>query len=85
MVIKPRRPGKAPGKLLDLQYFKDPIYVSFVLGFTSMMAANYVPYFFLQDYAIALGVEPAMSFYLVSIMNAASVFARVLPSLCAYR
>jgi len=50
-----------------------------------MMAANYVPYFFLQDYAIALGVEPAMSFYLVSIMNAASVFARVLPSLCAYR
>jgi len=32
MVIKPRRPGKAPGKLLDLQYFKDPIYVSFVLG-----------------------------------------------------
>ncbi|PVH96091.1 MFS general substrate transporter [Periconia macrospinosa] len=85
IVLKPRRSSKKSGQLLDLQYFKEPIYVSFILGFTFMMAANYVPYFFIEDYAIALGVRPTISFYLVSIMNAASVFGRVLPSICAYR
>ncbi|PYH48538.1 MFS general substrate transporter [Aspergillus saccharolyticus JOP 1030-1] len=45
--------------------------------FTAMMASVYIPFFYVEDYAIDLGVDEDMAFYLLSIMNATSLFGRI--------
>lgn len=41
-----------------------------------MVAGVYVPYFFIQSYALDLGVDEHMTFNIISIMNAATFFGR---------
>ncbi|RPA85509.1 MFS general substrate transporter [Ascobolus immersus RN42] len=52
-----------------------------VIGFLGV----FIPYFYLSSHAILLGINRDLSFYLLSIMNGASVFGRVLPNLLADR
>jgi hypothetical protein len=41
-----------------------------------MVAGVYVPYFYIQHYALDLGISEDMTFNVVSIMNAATFFGR---------
>ena len=41
-----------------------------------MVAGVYVPYFFIQSYALDLSIDESMTFNVVSIMNAATFFGR---------
>jgi hypothetical protein len=41
-----------------------------------MVAGVYVPYFFIQSYALDLGIDEHMTFNIISIMNAATFFGR---------
>ena len=43
----------------------------------------FTPFTFLTTYAISYGVEENLSFYLISIMNAASIVGRILPGILA--
>ena len=45
-----------------------------------MIASVYLPFFYIQDYALRLGINEDMAFYLLSIMNAASLFGRLMPN-----
>ncbi|PGH20804.1 hypothetical protein AJ80_03431 [Polytolypa hystricis UAMH7299] len=45
----------------------------------------FVPFFFITSYAISIGMDPDMSFYLISILNGTSLFGRVLPGILADR
>lgn len=45
-----------------------------------MIASVYVPFFFIGDYALKLGINSDTSFYLLSVMNAASLFGRLAPT-----
>jgi hypothetical protein len=49
-------------------------------AFTLMMASVYVPFFYIQDYALKLSIDTDLSFYLLSFMNAASLFGRLGPN-----
>ncbi|KAI9751560.1 MAG: hypothetical protein M4579_006015 [Chaenotheca gracillima] len=80
IVIHPRRAVKSSGPLFRARWFKEPIYVTFVLAFTFIVAAIYVPCFFIEDYALGLGVDPDMAFYILSILNAATTVCRLLPN-----
>ena len=40
----------------------------------------YVPYFYIEDYALELGVKQEVAFYLISIINVGSFFGRFLPA-----
>jgi hypothetical protein len=50
-----------------------------------MIASVYIPFFYIQDYALKLGVNDDIAFYLLSIMNAASLFGRLIPNWLADR
>lgn len=50
-----------------------------------MIASVYVPFFYIQRYALSLNVSEGMSFYLLSLMNAASLVGRIGPNLLADR
>lgn len=71
-------------KLIDLHAFKEAPYALFVSGSFIGFMGLYVPFFFVQNYGIALGiVDENLGFYLLAIINSASTFGRVLPNFIA--
>ncbi|KAF6808754.1 transporter MCH4-like protein 4 [Colletotrichum sojae] len=56
-----------------------------ITAFALMMGSVYVPFFFVDAYAIRLGVDESTSFYLLSAMNAASLIGRLAPNWLADR
>ncbi|KAK2004319.1 major facilitator superfamily transporter [Colletotrichum falcatum] len=71
---------KRRGALFRLGHFRDTPYVAFCIAFALMIGSVYVPFFYVDAYAIRLGVDPDTSFYLLSAMNAASLFGRLAPN-----
>jgi hypothetical protein len=47
---------------------------------TFLYAAVYIPFFYIQDYARYVGMSGNLEMYVLSIMNAASLVSRVIPS-----
>jgi MFS family permease len=83
MRLQSQHGGKDSG--FGFHHFKDLPYTVFVLAFTLFVASSFAPFFFIQDYAIKLGVSKDMAFNLLSIMNAANVFGRFVPNFIADR
>jgi hypothetical protein len=44
---------------------------------TFLFASVYIPYFYLQDYAASKNLDQGLVLYVLSIMNAASFFGRI--------
>ncbi|KAI5865753.1 major facilitator superfamily transporter [Durotheca rogersii] len=86
MAILRLRPNMKPrGARFSTAHFRDKPYVVFCIAFTLIMAAAYVPYFFVDAYAARLGVGPGTSFYVLSAMNGGSLAGRVVPNWLADR
>lgn len=60
-------------------------YVIFVLGLFFVLFGVFIPIFYCQLYAETSGLDPTLSFYTLSILNAGSMPGRVLPNLFAQR
>lgn len=84
MRLQPQE-GKGKSSGFGLHHFKDAPYAVFVGAFALFVASSFVPFFFVQEYAIKLGVEKEMAFNLLSIMNAANIFGRFVPNYVADR
>lgn len=68
-------------KLIDLAAFKEPPYLLFTIGlFFGFMGLN-IPFYYVSTYAMEQGIMSSNSaFYLLSIINAASIFGRIIPN-----
>lgn len=78
-------PAKARS-LLDLSAFHEASFNTFSLGLFLAFAGLYFPFFYLPTFAsVSLGTDEGLSFYLLAILNGASVFGRILPGLLADR
>lgn len=67
-------------KFLDLTAFNEAPYMFFVFGGFLAFMGLYAPFFYAQSYAIETGIaSPDLAFYLLSIINAASTFGRIIP------
>jgi hypothetical protein len=73
------------GSKFGFHHFTDLPYTVFVGAFTLFVASSFVPFFFIQEYALQLGVSKDMAFNLLSIMNAANIFGRFVPNFIADR
>ncbi|GAA5860140.1 hypothetical protein JCM1840_002787 [Sporobolomyces johnsonii] len=80
LTIKSRLPPRKVEKIFDFHPLKELGFLLFVLGETVIMWGMYSPYFYVQDYAIAHGVSTNLALYTLSILNAASVFGRIIPN-----
>ncbi|KAF4851710.1 MFS transporter asaE [Colletotrichum siamense] len=78
MRLRPNR--KRRGALFRLKHFHDIPYVTFCIAFALMIGSVYIPFFYVDAYAIRLGVDESTSFYILSAMNAASLFGRLAPN-----
>jgi MFS family permease len=84
-VMRMQQQYGSKGSKFGLHHFKDLPYTVFVVAFTLFVASSFVPFFFIQEYALQLGISKDMAFNLLSIMNAANVFGRFVPNYIADR
>ncbi|KAJ6613633.1 MFS general substrate transporter [Mycena sp. CBHHK59/15] len=87
ILTKPRLPTKkqrAPEDNAVLKLIlKDFPYWLSVLGACLVLWGLFFPYFYLQLYAVLHGVDKRLSFYTITVLNAATVFGRTMPNFVA--
>ena len=71
---------------LDLPAWKELPYLFFNMGSFFTFIGLYAPFFYVQSYVLAYGIMgKSLSFYLLTILNAASTFGRLFPNILADR
>lgn len=78
-------PPKKARPMVDFTAVKNIPYTIFSIGLFVCFAGLYIPIFYIVSYAQSKGIGIDMSVYLLSILNAGSVFGRVIPGLIADR
>lgn len=83
LIIKSRLPPRGGRQLLELHAFKELPYALFaVCNFLGFMGV-YTAIFYLQSYAVQNGIGSELAFYMTSILNAGSIFGRLVPNYLA--
>jgi MFS family permease len=83
-VMKPRIKPKGKRSLVDFSAFKEIPYLLFCFGMFFGFIGFYGPVFYLQPYAITKNITGTQfGFYLLPILNAASVPGRIIPNFLA--
>lgn len=77
--------GKHIKKKPDLSIIKNPVLLLLAAGLFFVYLGLFSPFFYITSWTVSLGLDADMGFYMVSIVNAASLFGRILPGLMADR
>ncbi|KAJ5994029.1 MFS general substrate transporter [Penicillium sp. IBT 35674x] len=79
-------PPKQARSLLDLGAFREPQFLVFCFALFFSFVGLYFPFFYLPSFfSSSLHASTNISFYIIAILNAASVFGRITPGLLADR
>lgn len=77
-------PPKNPRALLDFAAFREAPFVIFSLGLFLSFVGLYFPFFYAPIYgARVAGLGDDIAFYLLPVLNAGSIFGRIIPGLTA--
>jgi MFS family permease len=79
-VVKPRLPPRQSKFLLPAA-FKEVPYDLLILALTCLFIGIFPPMFFIPTYATEHGMSSGLAFYLIAILNAASLPGRILPGM----
>lgn len=80
-VMKQRVMPKQKRDLFDFSGFKEAPYTIYCFGMFLAFASFYTPVYYIQPYAISTGItNTSFGFYLLPILNAASVPGRIIPN-----
>lgn len=84
LVMKPRVVPKQKRHLTDLAAFKELPYTLFCIAMMFGFIGFYGPVYYIQPYAIGKGITgEGLGFYILPILNAASIPGRILPNFIA--
>ncbi|KAI9700969.1 MAG: hypothetical protein M1820_006614 [Bogoriella megaspora] len=84
LVMKVRVLPAQRRKIVDWSALAEPAYLLFVVGSFLGFMGLYAPFFYIESYSINTGImDPNLGFYLISILNAASIFGRAIPNIIA--
>jgi predicted MFS family arabinose efflux permease len=73
-------------KIIDVTAFRSAPFMLFCIGGFLAFQGLFIPFFYMQFYAISKHITSEnLAFYLLSILNAASVFGRIFPNIIADR
>lgn len=73
----PDAKDKPKKKKADLSIIKNRVFQTFCVGIGLFYLGMFSPFFFVTSYAVSIGFGTSFAFYLVSILNAASLFGRI--------
>ncbi|KAJ5988409.1 hypothetical protein N7481_003619 [Penicillium waksmanii] len=77
--------GRAKRKSAGIEAFKDTPFLIFCAGCFFMLWGLFAPFNYLPTMGVSIGMSQNMAVYTISIINAASVFGRILPGFVADR
>lgn len=80
--IKPRLPPRETEFWL-ISAYKEERFIVLIVALFFMFFGMFTPFFYLPTYAVSRGMSPTLAGYLLSILNAASTFGRIIPGLLA--
>lgn len=83
ILINPRPLPTGRGTKPNMDLLKTPGYILTVAGLCMTYFGLLVPFYFIPQYAIHRGTSVNLAFYMVSILNAASFFGRIVPGILA--
>ncbi|PQE02909.1 MFS monocarboxylate transporter protein [Rutstroemia sp. NJR-2017a BVV2] len=85
LVMRTRVPHpKKSRSLVDMSAFKSGPFILFSIGLFLAFMGLYIPFFYIIVYAQnKIHLDGNLSFYLLSVLNGASVFGRIVPGLLA--
>lgn len=85
--LKPRLPPAQKSRnVLDLKAFTNAPFTLLCIGVFLLFAGLYIPIFYIISWAnVHAHVDFNLSFYMLAVLNGASVFGRVIPGLMANR
>jgi predicted MFS family arabinose efflux permease len=84
VVMKVRILPPEARKLIDMNAFKDVPFIIFSFACFFTFLGLFQPFFFVQEYAITADITSEnFAFYLLSLLNATSIFGRLVPNLVA--
>jgi MFS family permease len=81
-VIRARLPPRK-GRFFLPTAFKEPAYIALIAAVFFIMLGLFTPFFYLPTYAVEHGMSTQLASYLVSILNGASFFGRVIQGILA--
>lgn len=83
-VMRMRARPASKRKAIDWTAFKDKPFMIFTVASVVGYMGLYMPFFYIESFAIQNGITNAnLGFYLLSVLNAASTFGRILPNFVA--
>ena len=65
--------------------YREPRFVLLIIALFFMLCGMFMPFFYLPSFAIERGMSQLLAGYLLAIVNAASVFGRVVPGVLAIK
>lgn len=85
MTVKSRLPSR-PKPLVLSEYtdaFKDPVYILVLVANFLFFWGMFLPFNFIILQALKAGMDPSLAEYLLPILNAISIFGRIIPGIMA--
>ncbi|KAF3012829.1 hypothetical protein E8E14_009193 [Neopestalotiopsis sp. 37M] len=82
-VMKPRLPPRKSGPLINTKELGNKIFLGWLAAVFFTLIGLYVPFFYVEAYALSIGVAPNLASYMIIIMNAASIPGRLFPGAIA--
>lgn len=67
----------------DMSVLRKPPFILLCSGLFVAIFGFFDPFFYVSTYAVSHGMSPNLAFYLVSVVNSASFFGRILPGFVA--
>jgi predicted MFS family arabinose efflux permease len=68
---------------IEVSVFKNPTLILMSVSLSFIFMGLFSPFFYVTPYTVSLGLDVNMAFYMISILNAASLFGRILPGILA--
>jgi MFS family permease len=82
--LPPQKSGAPKAKPKpDLSIVKHPVLILLAVGLFFIYLGLFSPFFYITSWTVSLGLDESLAFYMISIINAASLFGRILPGLLA--
>lgn len=85
ITTKEQKASDAKARKADLARLRHPSFILLCSGLALFYFGFFSPFFYLTTYAIHIGETQSFAFYLIAILNAASLFGRVIPGYIADR
>jgi MFS family permease len=83
VLLKSRLPPRKSGALIDYPSLRERTFILYTIGAFFGFLGIYIPVFFVQSFAVKIGLDTNLAFYVTSILNAGSIFGRLLPNFFA--